>query len=354
VLIVVAAVLAVVVVVGVVVVGTVVWHRLHRTPLDDALHRVPASSLRVGFTDWAVVRRQLGVNLGPSPSDSRIEAFIAKAYDKDFSAASSIDDSAAALQDKYGFSPVNAQWEAYAQGRKGATMVLKTAEGTDFGVLGDNLRTDGYRKPKTKDGVWLGGVDLVANLDPTLTPELQYVVLLPDQGLVVTSDTESYAAEAAAVAKGDQKSLASTGKVAGLDDTLGRPANAMLWSGDFACEDLAMSKADQDSQTQADDLVQKAGGVTPLNGLAMAMSANRTLRVVAAFETSEEARRNLRPRAKLAVGDAVGRGGSFSDDYRLTLSKTSGSTVVLDLRPKEKSGFVLSALYDGPLIFATC
>ena len=353
-LVVVAAVLAVAVVVGVAVVGTTVWHRLHRTPLDDALHRVPASSLRVSFTDWSVVRRQLGANLGSSPSDSRITAFIQQAYDKDYSAASSIDESAVALQDKYGFGPVNAQWEAYAQGRKGATMVLKPAEGTDFGILGDNLRTNGYRKPKTDDGVWRGGVDLVANLDPTLTPELQYVVLLAHQGLVVTSDSESYAAQAAAAATGDKESLASSGKVAGLDDKLGRPANAMLWSGDFACEDLAMSKADQDSQDQADDLVQKAGGVTPLTGLAMAMSPTRTLRVVAAFESSEEARRNLRPRARLAVGDAVGRGGAFSDNFRLTRSRTSGSTVLLDLRPREKSGFVLSDLYDGPLIFATC
>src|ERR1700709_2548988 len=98
VLVVVTAVLSVVLVVGAVVVGTVVWHRLHRTPLDDALHRVPASSLRVGFTDWAVVRRSLGVDLGSSPSDSKIEAFMQKAYDTDFSAASSIDDSAVAMQ----------------------------------------------------------------------------------------------------------------------------------------------------------------------------------------------------------------------------------------------------------------
>ena len=119
---------------------------------------------------------------------------MSKAYDSDFSAASSIDESAVALQKHYGFSPANAQWEAYAQGRKGATMVLKVADGTDFGVLAANLTTAGYKKPTKDDGVWNGGVDLVAGLDPTLTPELQYVVLLKDQGLVVTSDDASYAA----------------------------------------------------------------------------------------------------------------------------------------------------------------
>lgn len=91
-------------------------------------------------------------------------------------------------------------------------------------------------------------------------------------------------------------------------DRLDRPANAMVWSGDFACNDRA--------------------------------------------------RHDLRPRARLAVGEAVGeavgRGGSFADDLRLTTSKAVGSDVVLDLRPRQKTGYVLSALYDGPVLFATC
>ena len=336
------------------IVGTVVWKRTHRTPLDDALHRVPASSLRVSFTDWGVVRRTLDADLGTNPTDSAIESFMSRAYDDDFSAASSIDESAVALQDKFGFSPANAEWEAYAQGRDGAAMVLKVADGTDFSILADNLRTDGYGKPKKSGGVWRGGEDLVAALDPTITPELQYVVLLEDQGLVVTSDTEEYAASSARAAAGDAKGLASTGKVDHLDDDLGRPANALVWAGDFACSDLAMSQADSDAQTQAEDLVKQAGGVTPLNGLAMAMDARRKLRVVEGFEDDDRARENLRPRAELAVGEAVGRGGDFKDTFKLTRSRTSGSTVVLDLTPRQKPGFVLSAVYDGPVIFATC
>ncbi len=350
-----AVVLALVVVAAVGVVGgTVVWKRLHRTPLDQALHSVPAGSLRVGFTDWAVVRRSLHAHLGQKPSDGKIDAFMQKAYDSDFSAASSIDESAVALQKDYGFSPVNAQWEAYAQSKQGATMVLKVADGTDFDTLAGNLRTDGYHAPKKDDGVWNGGTDLVAGLDPTLTPEMQYVVLLKDQGLVVTSDQADYAATAAAVARGDGDNLASSGKVDGLAGPLGKPANAMVWAGDFACSDLAMSQADTDSQDQADNLVKSAGGVTPLSGMAMAMQPSRTLRVVMAFQSGEDARRNLRPRAKLAVGDAIGRGGSFSDDFRLRTTRTDGSVVVLDLVPRQKTGYVLSDLYDGPLIFASC
>jgi hypothetical protein len=349
-----ALVLALVVVVGLLVVGTAVWKRMHRTPLEQAVHVVPEGSLRIGFTDWSAVRRTLHADLGRDPSDSRIQDFIDRAYDRDFSAVSSIDSAAVAMHQKFGFSPADVQWEAYAQSKQGATMVLKVADGTDFDTLAGNLRSDGYTAPQDDDGVWRGGSDLVAALDPTLTPEVQHVALLKDQGLVVTSDSASYAATAAKVAEGNGAAASSEDGVSDLAGRLGRPANAMIWTGDFACEDLAMSRADQDDQDQAEDLVQRAGGVTPLSGLAMAMRTDRTLGVVAHFEDSEEADKNLRPRARLAVGEAPGRGGSFSDDFRLTSSRSKGSDVLLALRPRESTGYVLSALYDGPVLFATC
>jgi hypothetical protein len=348
-----AAALALVLVAGLLVVGVLVWKRLTRPELEQALRAVPASSLRIGFTDWARVRDELGADLGGKPKPDAVESFVAKAYDADFTAASSIDASGAALQKYYGFSPGTAQWEAYAQGKQGAVMVLRLPD-ADFDDLAGNLRSIGYRRPAEDDGVWSGGVDLVANLDPTLTPELQYVALLDGQDLVVTSDNRQFAAKAAKVAAGDGASAASQDSNGDLAGALKHPANAMIWTGDFACEDLAMSRADDDAQAQAEDLVSRAGGVDPLTGLAMAMDADRTLQVVESFEDADRARRNLRPRAKLAVGEAVGRGGSFADSFELTRSRAVGSTVRLTLRPRQRTGYVLSALYDGPLVFATC
>lgn len=346
--------LALVLVAGLLVLGVLAWQRQHRTPLEEALSAIPAGSLRVGFTDWSVVRRQVYDDLAEDPSAQEIDAFMGKAYDRDFTAASSLDGSAVAMHEKFGFGPVNAQWEAYAQGRKGATMVVKVAEGADFEVLRDNLRTDGYEAPEDDDGVWKGGADLVAGLDATLTPEVQYVALLEGEGLAVTSDNRAYAARAAKVASGDGDPVS---KQAGLDDLaarMGEPANAMVWTGDFACEDLSMSQADEGEQDRAEQLVSDAGGVTPLDGLAMGMLPNRTLRVVEHFEDPDRAEKNLRPRAELAVGDAPGRGLTMSDDFTLRSSKAQGSDVVLELRPQRPTGYVLSALYDGPLLLATC
>jgi hypothetical protein len=347
------AVVAVLVVLALVLVGLSLWQRFTRTGLEQAVDAVPASSLRLAYTDWSLVRSRLDTDVDTSSSATEIEEFIAEAYDTDFAAASSIDESAAALQDLYGFSPVTAEWEAFAQGRRGAAMVLRVPD-ADFDALADNLDSIGYEEPAEDDGVWKGGVDLVAATDPTLTPELQYVALLEDEGLVVTSDNAKYAATAARAAKGDADTLGSTGTTSSLAEAFEEPATAMLWAGDFACEDLAMSSADEDDQATAEQLVADAGGVSPLSGLAMAMSSDRTLQVVGAFEDERQAEDNLRPRAKLAVGEAVGRGGSFADDFELTASRAVDSTVRLTLEPRESTGFVLSALYDGPVLFATC
>ena len=345
---------AVVLALVVALVGRAVWRHEHRTGFQQALDVVPKSTLRLAYTDWAAVRRQLGVPDQAQPTAATIQKLTDRGYDSDLSAASSIDESTAALQKNFGFSPASVDWEAYAQSRAGATMVVRLPDGFDFGRITKHLEDLGFTRPSKDTGVWKGGVDLVAAIDPTITPELQYVAVLADQHLVVTSDTLSYATEAAAVAQGHGESLGDLSSTRGLVSKLAEPAAALLWSRDFACSDLAMSQADQDAQDQADALVARAGGVTPVTGLVMAMSPQRALTVGALFEDGGQARRNLRPRARLAVGEAPGRGGTFSDDFTLVSSRTDGAAVMLRLRPKQRSGFVLSALDHGPVLFATC
>jgi hypothetical protein len=331
-----------------------VWEDTHRSNLSEALDAVPRATLRLAFTDWAAVRKEVGVPDDPSPSADTIEKLTREAYDSDLSAASSIDESTAALQKHFGFSPATVEWEAYAQSDDGATMVVRLPDDLDPDRVTDHLDDLGFTKPSRSNGVWKGGVDLVAAIDPTITPELQYVAVLADQHLVITSDTEGYAKDAVAAAEGDEESLGDDGPTRDLVGKLAEPAAAMVWTGDFACEDLAMSQADEDSQGEAEALVAQAGGVSPLSGLVMAMAPDRTLTVAELFESSGQARDDLRPRAKLAVGEAPGRGGSFSDDLKLVSSRTDGAAVLLGLRPTRASGFVLSALDNGPVLFATC
>lgn len=337
-----------------VVVGQRVWESTHRSDLVRALEVVPGSTARLAFTDWATVREELDIPEREAPSDAVIEELTARAYDTDLSAVSSIDDSTAALQEHFGFSPATAEWEAFAQSTEGATMVLRMPDDVDLGAVEDNLADLGFQEPSKPTGVWEGGVDLVSAIDPTITPELQYVAVLADEHLVVSSDELDFAREAVAVALGDGDSLADASGTREVAGKVGEPAAAMLWAGDFACTDLAMSQGDDATQQRADQLVDEAGGVSPLTGMVMALQPDRDLTVAELFEDDGTARDDLRARAELAVGEAPGRGGSFSDDLRLVSSRTDGSAVVLEFRPEEDEGFVLSALDSGPVLFATC
>ncbi|MCW2786708.1 MAG: hypothetical protein JWP74_3225 [Marmoricola sp.] len=333
-------------------------HDRDRTDLSRALDVVPAATLRLSFTDWAQVRRTLHVKDETSPDAKAVASLVGRAYDADLSAVSSIDDSAPAMQKYFGFSPSTITWEAYGQSKAGAAMVAKMPTGFDFSKVRDHLLDVGFKQPSSTDGVWNGGVDLIAATDETLTPEMQYVAVLADQGLIVSSDQESYAKQAVVVAEGKAKTLGDVASTRSLVDKLAEPAAAMIWSRDFACSDLAMSTADPGDQDQAQQLITAAGKTTPLTGLVMAFGGTadkgRAFRVAEGFESGNEARENLRARARLAVGPAVGRGGSFSDDLTLTSSKTNGAAVMLDFTPTARSGYVLSTYDSGPVLFATC
>jgi hypothetical protein len=346
--------IGVVVVGALVLVGTRIWTDRDRTDLRRALDVVPSSTLRLSFTDWDAVREALEADLGKEPSADEIQDLISRGYDRDLTAVSSIEEAASALQEHFGFSPATMSWEAYAQGKSGATMVVRMPDGFDFDEVTTKLTDLGFTKPKNDDGVWLGGTDLVAAIDPTITPELQYVAVLADRHLIVTSDVEDYARKSAEVARGNGRSLGDIAAVRDVVQPLAEPAAAMLWAEDFACSDLAMSQASAEDQEEADALVEKAGELTPLSGLVMALGKDRSLTVSELFESGTAAKENLRTRANLIVGPAPGRGGSFSDDLKLTESRTDGATVQLRLEPRAKTGFVLSALDSGPVLFATC
>ena len=134
---------------------------------------------------------------------------MSRGYDADLTAASSIEDAAVALHDKYGFSPTNADWEAYAQSRAGAVMVLQLPGDTDMDGSRTTSTGSATSSPSSDTGVWDGGADLVSGIDPTISPELQYVVVDADDHLVVTSDTRDYAASSAKVVTGDADGLGS-------------------------------------------------------------------------------------------------------------------------------------------------
>jgi hypothetical protein len=331
------------------------WRWIGTTDYEDAVNTMPASTLRATYTDWAQVRAQLDTALDAGTSAAEVSKFLDEAFRADLVSTSAVSGSTQAMARRYGYSPLDATWEMFGQSREGAVVVMRLPEDADFPGIERNLRTLGYEAPSDGAGageVWSGSVDLVAQIDESLTPVMQNVVVLEDERLVLMSDSAEYAS---AAARGDDSLLDadSVGDLAGIAD---EPVSAVLWASDFACSALSMASADEEDQATAEQLVSEAGGVSPLSGLVMAQQPDRDVVVGMAFESSDQAESNLRPRTELASGEAVGQGGTFADRFSITRARTTGADVVLDLSPAgdPSESTLLSDLSSGPVLFATC
>ena len=343
------AVLSVVLVAGAVV-AVRSWRDGHRTDLARAASLAPASTQRLSWTDWEAVRRTVGADLDARPSTEEVTAFLDEAFSRDLSTSSALVESAATLNEEFRFSPATLDWELLAQGPDGAIDILGLPDGADFDELGDTLESLGFTRPDDEEGVWAGGPDVLSQVGPGLTPELQFFALLPDLGVVLTSDTEDYLANAIEVATGDEDHLAS---IDGVVEAAGSPLVAAVFTGDYACEHLAMAAADETDQAQAEEMVEAVGGVHPMTGFAMATRTDGTITVDLSFEDDDAARHDAGARADLASGPAPGQGGDFTDRFEVRSSTAEGSLVRLELEPAEGQ-YVLSDLSSGPVLFATC
>lgn len=333
-----------------VVVGVRWWHDAHRADLARAASYAPASTERLSWTDWQAVRRTVGADLDARASTDEVTAFLDEAFSRDLSTASALVESTATLHEEFRFSPATLDWELFAQGPDGAVEILGFPEDTDFEALAETLESLGFTRPDDEHGVWAGGPDVLVQVGPELTPELQFFALLPDAGVVLTSDTGGYLEEAIQAATGESEHLTSVDDVVEAAES---PLVAAVFTGGYACEHLAMAAADDTDQAQAEELVRLAGGVHPMTEFAMATQPGGDITVSMAFESENAARHDADSRASLASGPAPGQYGDFTDRFELTSATAQGSVVQLDLKPVEGQ-YVLSDLTSGPVLFATC
>jgi hypothetical protein len=341
----------VVLVVAVVAGGLWWWHTAQRTDFQRAAEMAPPDAERLLWTDWAAVRDRLGADdLSTTSAGSAVTKFLDRGFDADLTSTSALVQSAPVLQEKFGFSPATADWELLSQSEQGAVVMLHLPDSADFGDLEERLAELGYTRPSSATGVWRGGENLTPRIGADLTPELQFISLDADDGLVFTSDTADYLPRAVADAKDGEGAAAELRDVV---DESGEPLSAAVYSGDYTCSHLAMSEADQTDQDQAAELVQAAGKVNPVSAFAMSVQPDHHVRVVLSFENDDQARTNADSRAALAAGPAPGQGGDFADRFSVGPVTADGRFVRMDLKPVE-GAYVLSDLSAGPVLFATC
>lgn len=347
----------VVVLVLVVAAGLLVWSRLAGTPFEDAVERLPAGVKRATFTDWAAVERSVpgGSELSASSSAEDMDEFLSRAFDKDLTTASAMSDSFPGLAENYGITPLDSEWEVFGQADEGAVDILQLSEDVDLSALEDRFEEIGYEPPPDgagTDGVWQATPDLVAGLDVPLTSMQLSVAVVTSERLLLMSDLPGYVETTLSVINGDEESLASVDGISSLVDTAGKSTVAIMWAGDFACGELAMSQADSTDAAEGESLVREVGGVNPLDGLIMAQQADSTLRVGMVFANEDQASADLQPRTDLASGPAPGQGGTFSERFDITESVAEDRVVQMTLDPAK--GTLLGDLGQGPVLFATC
>jgi hypothetical protein len=333
---VVVAVVGVALLAAAVVVAVQWWQGRDETTFEQAASYAPSDAERLSWTGWAAIRKQVGSDLDA-------------AYDADLSSASALVQSAPVLESTFGFSPANADWELFSQSAEGAVVIVKLPDSDAVDDVGDDLEDAGFTRPKDDDGVWVGGDTLLPEIGDNLTPELQYVALDADEGLVLTSDGEDDLQQVVDGLGDDEISEPMRSVVAAS----GEPLSAAVYDGDQVCRALAMSQADDEDQRTADRLIEEAGTVDPLTAYAMSVQPGGDVRTVMAFADDDQARTNADSRATLATGPAPGQGGDFADRFSVASATADGDLVTLDLRPTEGT-YVYSDLSAGPELFATC
>lgn len=347
------AALAALALVLVVVAGVLAWHSASRSALSRATAYAPSDTQRISWVDWAGVRRHQGSDVDADSTPGQVDEFLDEAFSSDLTSTSALTSSAPVLQEELGFSPATIEWEMFAQGDDGAVVAVGLGEDADADALTQRLADLGFREPDDdadSGGVWVGGPDVLARVGAQLTPELQHVAVLADEGVVLTSDQSGYLERAVEVARGDADRVESLEEVV---EHSGEPLAASVYTGSYTCEELAMAQADTTDQEQADLLLDRAGEVNPMTGFAISAQPGGTVRVAMAFETEEQARENAETRATLASGPAPGQGGDFTDRFTVEAASAEGEVVLLELAPREGQ-YVLSDLGSGPVLFATC
>ncbi len=137
--------------------------------VPTALASMPAETLTASVTDWSRVRALLDAG-GGSGDAADADALLDRAYETDASAVSVLGDRAPVMERAYGWSVLDAEWEALAQSRQGAAVIVQMPPGYDLDTVREKLGELGYLEPFESDGVWRGGADLLAGIDSIADP----------------------------------------------------------------------------------------------------------------------------------------------------------------------------------------
>lgn len=316
-------------------------------PLTSALDVLPARSNVVGFTDWAQIRESL--DLGAIATAGERDELVNEASNRDLSTRSVIADGAAAMDDVLGWSVADVEWEAYGQHPRGAAAVVRLIGSVSFDDIRLRLRAAEY----TQDGpIWsaAGRTDL-----PGILPN---VALVPNERLVVMSESPGQISPVLDVIDGTARSLGGTPAAAGTAEALAGSASVILQGATLGCDTSAVGD-EPDVQQQARTAVERAGALEPYRysgrGIVdrggLGFSAQRLVFAMT-FSSAVVASEQADVREQLAAGPFIGRIGQIEETLRLRSVTTDDSTLRMAFDHDPETDVFMTG--RGPLLFAAC
>ena len=316
--------------------GYAVWPR--SSEFSRATELLPASSQRVLWTDWAAIREDRGCRTWPACGDAVADA--------DLSAATVLEGSAEVLQRQLRWGPDSADWELLGQARKGEVLIVHLPDVRRVARAYEDAGFTPPAKDRLAGGVWEGGGDVLAGIGIE-EPLFGNAAFLADEGLLLSSDSAAWLADAVEAATGGRHLELDLARR--LDD----PLAAVGLAGDRACSELSFATADAGAQARADQLVQDAGGVNPLDGYLVGLGRDRAWTAALAFESSGQAEDDLLPRQRLAAGEDPGQMLDYDELFTLASAERDGRDVVLHGRTRP-SAYALTQVTQGPVLLASC
>ena len=233
------------------VVGVQRWREAHRSDLERAMAMAPADALRLSWTDWAGVRDELGLGLSADSTPAEVTELIDRGFGADLTSTSALAESAPLMHGPFGFSPATVDWELFTQSETAAAVTLGLPDSADFDGIADRLTTLGYAAPSSDTGVWQGGIDVLAQISTSITPELTFVALDAEAHVIVTSDTTEGAKAAMEAAGKGGAPTGGLGDVVVSIDEGAAPLSGAFYTGDQVCGALSMGQADDIDQDGA-------------------------------------------------------------------------------------------------------
>jgi len=305
-----------------------------RPALTSALDVMPFRTNVVGFTDWAQIRKQPGLDA---------------AGRRDLTTRSVIDGGVDNMRDVLGWSTADVEWEVYGQDPAGSASVVRLDRSVSFDDVREKLRSAGYRQD---------GPEWSAAESAGMPDILTRIALVPRQRLLVLSGRSAHTSRVLDVIDGKARSLAASHAAAVTAQALAGSHSVVLQSGALGCESTAIT-GDEAREQQARAAVDRAGGleqyrysgrgVVDVGG--SGFSAQRVVFAMT-FDSAVDAFEQAQVRARLATGPFIGRAGQLDETLRLRSATADEATVRLDFAHDPDTHVFMTG--TGPVLFAAC